>query len=59
MQSIDEYKNTLSARMQCEKDDSEIEAEGVDEVNCRFVYETRTHGLMGGARKYILPLPIK
>ena len=32
MQSIDEYKNTLSARMQCEKDDSEIEAEGVDEV---------------------------
>lgn len=32
LQSIDEYKNTLSARMKCEKDDSEIEAEGVDEV---------------------------
>lgn len=32
LQSIDEYKNTLSARLQCEKDDSEIEAEGVDEV---------------------------
>lgn len=31
LQSIDEYKNTLSARMQCEKDDSEIEADGVDE----------------------------
>ena len=32
LQNIDEYKNTLSARMRCEKDDSEIEAEGVDEV---------------------------
>lgn len=28
-------------------------------VSCRFVYETRTHGSMGGARKDILPLPIK
>lgn len=32
LQSIKEYENVLSNRMQCEKDDSEIEAEGADEI---------------------------